>query len=84
MVLSQGEHVKFGPTKWNPPVGRAAPRTTKVNGECCMAYENAKCSMWKDCDESYVSDATFEDLWFAMRGRGGGEMSRMNSNGILE
>ncbi|EJK67260.1 hypothetical protein THAOC_11735 [Thalassiosira oceanica] len=65
MVIASGHHIKFGPTEWEEVDGGGAfPKTSKVSGVCNVEGE------WKECDD----DIPFEDLWFAMRGGGGGRI----------
>jgi len=69
MVLPDGSHVKFGPTKWQSAPGFLYPRTTLVEGQCnrrVSADESAW--QWGPCS----SRVSFSDLWFAVRGGGGG------------
>lgn len=70
MVLPNGQHVKFGPTEWEVSEGYDVPKTTTVAGVCRtnpdeMDEDNW---LWGDCSE----DINFDDLWFAVRGGGGG------------
>ena len=58
---ANGWHVRFGPVDWDVVVD-AAPKTTKVEGECFLN------DAWTNCPE----DFPFKDLWKAMRGGGGG------------
>lgn len=69
MVLACGEHVKFGPTEWESRNGRVHPQTTKVGGKCNSNVSPYEWQwVWGEC----ATDVPFEDLWFAMRGGGGG------------
>lgn len=70
MVLADGSHVKFGPSKWVAEAGYVYPRTTEVTGYCNsnVVDDEAKWH-WSKCPKAIV----FEDLWFALRG--GGEPS---------
>lgn len=69
MVLANGQHVKFGPSKWDVVEGYLYPQTRKVKG-LCNKNVNHREDMW-EWDECEV-DIPFEDLWFAVRGGGGG------------
>lgn len=69
MVLADGTHVKFGPTEWNMTPGFLYPRTTKVEGFCNAHVDEDETKWhWTTCS----ADVPFEDLWFAVRGGGGG------------
>ena len=70
MVLPNGLHVKFGPTKWEDAEGYLVPKTISVTGLCRTNPEESLESKWEwgDCPE----DVPFDDLWFAVRGGGGG------------
>jgi len=70
MVLPNGEHVKFGPTKWEVVQGYDVPKTTSVSGVCRankLEMDEDKWE-WADCSDNI----NFDDLWFAVRGGGGG------------
>ena len=72
MVLSNGKHVRFMPSEWEAESGKLYPQTRKVSGEC---NENPVADeskwQWGPCTELGL-DLSFEDLWFAVRGGGGG------------
>ena len=78
MVLPNGNHVRFGPSSWEGnEVGFAHPKTTVVSGYCnTNSYETDE-SLWKwaTCEE----ENNFEDLWFAVRGGGGGTFGIVTS-----
>jgi hypothetical protein len=69
MVLASGQHIKFGPTAWDPAPGYLYPKTTEVSGYCNTNVAAAEAEWkWEACDV----DVPFADLWFAVRGGGGG------------
>ena len=72
MVLSNGKHVRFMPSEWETESGKLYPQTRKVSGEC---NENPVADeskwQWGPCSELGL-DLSFEDLWFSVRGGGGG------------
>ena len=74
MVLPNGYHVKFGPTEWEDASaeGFVVPRTTVVSGVCRSNpdEQDEEKWIWEDCPEDF--DIDFDDLWFAVRGGGGG------------
>ena len=74
MVLPNGYHVKFGPTEWEDASaeGFAVPRTTVVSGVCRSNpdEQDEEKWIWGACPEDF--DIDFGDLWFAVRGGGGG------------
>jgi hypothetical protein len=74
MVLPNGHHVKFGPTEWEDASadGFVVPRTTVVSGVCRSNpdEEDEEKWIWEACPEDF--DVDFYDLWFAVRGGGGG------------
>ncbi len=74
MVLPNGYHVKFGPTEWEDASadGFVVPRTTVVSGVCRSNpdEEDEEKWIWEACPEDF--DIDFYDLWFAVRGGGGG------------
>ena len=61
MVLADGSHVLFGPSEWNEVEGKV-PQTTAVKGVCKIDNEWTECPM----------EIPFADIWFAVRGGGGG------------
>jgi len=74
MVLPNGAHVKFGPTDWEDASaeGFTVPRTKLVSGVCRSnpdEHDEEKW-IWERCPEDF--DIDFNDLWFAVRGGGGG------------
>ena len=74
MVLPNGAHVKFGPTDWEDAnaEGFTVPRTKFVSGVCRSnpdEHDEEKW-IWERCPEDF--DIDFNDLWFAVRGGGGG------------
>jgi len=70
MVLPNGEHVRFGPTQWEDQDDNFIyPSTTEVTGVCLQNPEEDESKWaWSTCEE----DIPFDDLWFALRGGGGG------------
>eukprot|EP00555_Chaetoceros_dichaeta_P003497 CAMPEP_0198248814 /NCGR_PEP_ID=MMETSP1447-20131203/491_1 /TAXON_ID=420782 /ORGANISM="Chaetoceros dichaeta, Strain CCMP1751" /LENGTH=733 /DNA_ID=CAMNT_0043933295 /DNA_START=60 /DNA_END=2261 /DNA_ORIENTATION=+ len=74
MVLPNGYHVKFGPTEWEDASaeGFIVPRTTGVSGLCRRNPEEQVEGKWKwgSCPDHV--GINFGDLWFAVRGGGGG------------
>jgi hypothetical protein len=74
MVLPNGHHVKFGPTEWEDVSadGFIVPRTNVVSGVCRSNPEeqDEEKWIWDDCPEDFGID--FGDLWFAVKGGGGG------------
>eukprot|EP00984_Skeletonema_dohrnii_P031228 scaffold23460_cov71-Skeletonema_dohrnii-CCMP3373.AAC.1 len=74
MVLPNGVHVKFGPTEWEDASadGFTVPRTKVVSGVCRSnpdEHDEEKW-IWERCPEDF--DIDFNDLFFAIRGGGGG------------
>eukprot|EP00984_Skeletonema_dohrnii_P025574 scaffold14736_cov84-Skeletonema_dohrnii-CCMP3373.AAC.1 len=74
MVLPNGVHVKFGPTEWEDASaeGFIVPRTKVVSGVCRSnpdEHDEEKW-IWERCPEDF--DIDFNDLYFAVRGGGGG------------
>lgn len=70
MVLPNGLHVRFGPTEWEDDDNSLYPLTKTVTGY----YNRGNLSneeSW-DWEESISDDIDFRDLWFAVRGGGGG------------
>ena len=69
MILADGTHVKFYPVQWEDDEGFKYPRTTKVEGVCNTNTEEEESDwVWEACSDRIA----FEDLWFAVRGGGGG------------
>lgn len=80
MVLPNGTHVRFGPTSWEEEEGSLYHKTTEVTGYCnAKPYETDE-SMWEwtTC-EGEEENINFEDLWFAVRGGGGGTFGILTS-----
>jgi len=69
MVMPNGLHVRFGPTHWEHESGMMNPQTKKVTGYCNKGDDLSDEDVWdwEECDEF-----VFEDLWYAVRGGGGG------------
>ena len=74
MVLPSSHHVRFGPTKWEDASaeGYTVPHTVDVSDLCRsnpeeQAEENWE---WDSCPDDFGID--FNDLWYAVRGGGGG------------
>jgi hypothetical protein len=71
MVLPNGEHVKFGPTEWEDVEGYDVPKTLSVSGVCNTNPEESEDEWeWGTCPADTNID--FDDIWFAVRGGGGG------------
>ena len=70
MVLADGRHVLFGPTDWEDAEGFVYPKTKEVSGRC-NANVDASEDQW-DWVECAKPVPPFADLWFAVRGGGGG------------
>ena len=72
MVLPNGHHVKFGPSEWEDEEGYDVPRTTTVSGMCRSNDEETDEDKWawEACPDDL--NVNFDDLWFAVRGGGGG------------
>ena len=71
MVLPNGAHVKFGPTEWEVVEGYDVPKTISVSGLCNTNPQDAEENwVWDECPEQLA--VNFNDLWFAVRGGGGG------------
>lgn len=70
MVLPDGHHVRFGPSEWKEEDGKMYPQTTKVTGYYNVGdLSDEKSWSW----EKYIGDdMDFSELWFAVRGGGGG------------
>jgi hypothetical protein len=62
----------YSPTEWEERDGYEYPQTTKVEGKCNenIHHDESKWQ-WVDCEKPFA-DVTFEDLWWAVRGGGGG------------
>ena len=71
MVLPDGRHVKFGPDSWRVKEGYLYPQTTSVKGYCNANVHHLEDKWeWTECEVG--GDLTWDDLWFAVRGGGGG------------
>jgi hypothetical protein len=69
MVMADGTHVQFGPSKWEPIGGYVYPKTLKVEGKCNRNVDEDESKWeWSMCEKRIP----FEKLWFAVRGGGGG------------
>jgi hypothetical protein len=70
MILPDGNHVRFGPSKWKKSESTLYPKTEKVSGFCnSKPYEkDENLWEWKKCKDKI----DFKGLWFAVRGGGGG------------
>eukprot|EP00751_Fragilariopsis_kerguelensis_P022573 CAMPEP_0170900086 /NCGR_PEP_ID=MMETSP0734-20130129/47184_1 /TAXON_ID=186038 /ORGANISM="Fragilariopsis kerguelensis, Strain L26-C5" /LENGTH=481 /DNA_ID=CAMNT_0011293459 /DNA_START=99 /DNA_END=1541 /DNA_ORIENTATION=+ len=78
MVLPSGNHVRFGPTLWEEQEGYQYPKTTTVTGYCnAVPYEMEESLWeWSPCNDETIN---FADLWFAVRGGGGGTFGIVTS-----
>jgi len=81
MVLADERHVKFYPTEWEDAKGFLYPKTKKVEGLCNTNVFADEESMWvwEPCNDPAPQ---FEDLWFAVRGGGGGTYGVLTSVNI--
>ena len=74
MVLPNAHHIKFGPTEWEDASaeGFIVPKTKVVSGVCRSnpEEEDEEKWVWETCPDDF--DIDFNDLWFAVRGGGGG------------
>lgn len=71
MVLPNGAHVRFGPTEWELVDGYDVPKTLSVSGVCnANPTEPEENWVWGSCPDDLA--VNFDDLWFAVRGGGGG------------
>lgn len=81
MVLPNAYHVKFGPTEWEDASenGFIVPRTTLVSGVCRSNpdEQDEEKWIWEECPEDF--DIDFGDLWYAVRGGGGGSWGVVTS-----
>ncbi len=77
MVTPGGEHVRFGPTAWEDQEGYQYPRTTEVTGYCNARPHEGDESLWEwtECE----GEIDFADLWYAVRGGGGGTFGIVTS-----
>jgi len=72
MVLPSGVHVRFGPTEWVEDTDKMYPTTTKVTGYCNLGVLSDEASWdWQMC-MGEDANINFNDLWYAVRGGGGG------------
>jgi len=70
LVLADGRHIKFYPSEWEVVDGYMYPKTTKVEGLCnTNIFSDESMWVWGPCEDPAPP---FEDLWFAVRGGGGG------------
>lgn len=76
MVLPSGTHVRFGPSQWEDKEGNLYPITTAVTGYCNVGdlTDESKWD-WTECEE----EINFSDLWYAVRGGGGGTFGVVTS-----
>ena len=85
MVLPNGYHVKFGPTEWEDASadGFIVPKTIDVSGVCRSNPEEEDEAkwIWDTCPEDF--DIDFNDLWFAVRGGGGGTWGVVTSGKVF-
>ena len=74
MVLPNGYHVKFGPNEWEDASaeGFIVPKTIGVTGLCRSNpdEQDEEEWIWEDCPDDF--DVDFMDLWYAVKGGGGG------------
>ena len=81
MVLPNGHHVRFGPTKWEDASaeGYTVPKTIAVSGLCHSNPEEQDEEKWEwdSCPDDFGID--FNDLWYAVRGGGGGSYGLVTS-----
>ena len=81
MVLPNGYHVRFGPTEWADAIadGYIVPRTIDVSGLCRSNPEeqDEEKWVWDSCPDDFGID--FNDLWYAVRGGGGGSWGVVTS-----
>ncbi len=76
MVTPNGYHVRFGPTEWANAsadgYGYTVPHTIDVSGLCRSNPEelDEEKWVWDSCPDDFGID--FMDLWYAIRGGGGG------------
>jgi len=69
MVLPDSRHVRFGPSSWEKKLGNLYPVTKDVTGYCNEGdLTDEESWVWKECTE----EPNFADLWYAVRGGGGG------------
>merc|ERR1719401_3255568 len=77
MVLPDGRFVRFGPSAWDAPQDdQLYPQTTEVTGFCNTGdlSDESKWS-WSECSDPIA----FDDLWYAVRGGGGGNFGVVTS-----
>lgn len=77
MVLPSGLHVRFGPTDWETNNDMMYPRTIAITGYCNNGDLSDEDSWdWQECGKRRIN---FHDLWFAVRGGGGGSYGVITS-----
>ena len=80
LVLPNGQHVRLAPTEWEAvESGDGYPQTKSVTGYCnAKPYESDE-SLWEwtVCPDDV--DIDFNELWFAVRGGGGGTWGVLTS-----
>ena len=77
LILADGRHVKFYPTEWEYVDGFIYPKTKKVEGLCNRnVFADESMWVWESCDDPVPP---FDDLWFAVRGGGGGTFGVVTS-----
>lgn len=77
MVLPDGRFVRFGPSAWDAPQDdQMYPQTSEVTGFCNTGdlSDESKWS-WSECSDPIA----FDDLWYAVRGGGGGNFGIITS-----
>ena len=69
--------MRFGPTAWEDREGGIYPTTTEVTGYCNARPEEEDESLWEwaECE----GEIDFADLWYAVRGGGGGTFGIVTS-----
>jgi len=76
MVIPSGTHVCFSPRDWDDVADMMYPRTTYVTGYCNHGDLKDEGSWnWQVCEDAN----DFEDLWYAVRGGGGGTFGVVTS-----
>lgn len=69
MVLPDSRHVRFGPSSWEKKPGNLYPLTKVVTGYCNEGdLTDEESWVWEEC----ADEPDFGDLWYAVRGGGGG------------
>lgn len=78
MVLPDGRHVRFGPSSWVHDSKFMYPQTKHVKGYCNIGDMSDESSWnWSECEKG--TEPNFNDLWFAVRGGGGGAFGIVTS-----